>query len=59
MLVCKSKNKTMGEYALNDINKPIGISEYEISSVLPDEDKSSLPGIEEIEAELGECGNKG
>jgi hypothetical protein len=51
MLVCKSKSKTMVEYALNDINKPIGISEYEISGVLPDEYKSSLPSIEEIEAE--------
>jgi hypothetical protein len=40
------------EYALKDINKPIGVSEYEISSILPDEYKSSLPSIEEIEAEL-------
>jgi predicted nuclease of restriction endonuclease-like (RecB) superfamily len=52
MLICKSKNKTVVEYALKDINKPIGVSEYEISSVLPDEYKSSLPSIEEIEAEL-------
>ncbi|GHU06044.1 hypothetical protein FACS1894147_12750 [Spirochaetia bacterium] len=52
MLICKSKNKTIVEYALKDINKPIGVSEYEISSVLPDEYKSSLPSIEEIEAEL-------
>jgi hypothetical protein len=42
----------MAEYALNDINKPVGVSEYGTSSVLPDKDKSSLPGIEEIEAEL-------
>jgi predicted nuclease of restriction endonuclease-like (RecB) superfamily len=52
MLICKSKNKTIVEYALKDINKPIGVSEYEISSILPDEYKSSLPSIEEIEAEL-------
>jgi hypothetical protein len=52
MLICKSKNKTVVEYALKDINKPIGVSEYAISSVLPDEYKSSLPSIEEIEAEL-------
>ncbi|GHV79361.1 hypothetical protein AGMMS49944_11520 [Spirochaetia bacterium] len=52
MLICKSKNKTIVEYALKDIHKPIGVSECEISSVLPDEYKSSLPSIEEIEAEL-------
>jgi predicted nuclease of restriction endonuclease-like (RecB) superfamily len=59
MLICKSKNKTIVEYALKDINKPIGVSEYEISSVLPDEYKSSLPSIEEIEAELKGVGNYG
>ncbi|AEF81330.1 PDDEXK nuclease domain-containing protein [Leadbettera azotonutricia] len=52
MLICKSKNKTIVEYALKNINKPIGVSEYGISRVLPDEYKSSLPSIEEIEAEL-------
>jgi hypothetical protein len=52
MLICKSKDKPIVEYALKDINKPIGVSEYEISSILPDEYKSSLPSIEEIEAEL-------
>ncbi|GHT80496.1 hypothetical protein FACS1894130_11770 [Spirochaetia bacterium] len=56
MLICKSKNKTIVEYALKDINKPIGVSEYEISSILPDEYKSSLPSIEEIEAELAGVG---
>lgn len=40
------------EYALKDINKPIGISEYKLTQVLPKEFKSSLPSIEEIEAEL-------
>jgi predicted nuclease of restriction endonuclease-like (RecB) superfamily len=55
ILICKSKNNTMVEYALKDINKPIGVSEYKISKNLPDKFKSSLPTIEEIEAEL----NKG
>ena len=42
------------EYALRDVHKPIGVSEYSIARSLPDEFKSSLPSIEEIEAELGE-----
>ncbi len=53
-LICKSKNDTVVEYALKDISKPIGVSEYIITKNLPDEFKSSLPSIEEIEAELSE-----
>jgi hypothetical protein len=52
ILICKSKNDTVVEYALKDIHKPIGVSEYIITKNLPDEFKSSLPSIEEIEAEL-------
>jgi len=52
ILICKSKNKTVVEYALKDIHKPIGVSEYTITKNLPEEFKSSLPSIEEIEAEL-------
>jgi len=53
MLICKSKKKTVVEYSLKDMHKPIGVSEYQITHALPDELKSSLPTIEEIEAELG------
>ncbi|MBF0100631.1 MAG: DUF1016 family protein [Desulfobacterales bacterium] len=53
ILICKSKNNTVVEYALKDIHKPIGVSEYITTRSLPDEFKSSLPTIEEIEAELG------
>ncbi len=53
ILICKSKNDTVVEYALKDVHKPIGVSEYTITRSLPDEFKSSLPSIEEIEAELG------
>jgi len=52
ILICKSKNDTVVEYALKDIHKPIGVSEYIITRSLPDEFKSSLPSIQEIEAEL-------
>jgi predicted nuclease of restriction endonuclease-like (RecB) superfamily len=52
ILICKSKNSTIVEYSLKDINKPIGVSEYRLSNILPKEFKSSLPSIEEIEAEF-------
>jgi predicted nuclease of restriction endonuclease-like (RecB) superfamily len=52
ILICKSKKNTIVEYSLKDINKPIGVSEYCLTSKLPDELKSSLPSIEDIEANL-------
>ena len=52
ILICKSKNDTVVEYALKDVHKPIGVSEYIITKNLSDEFKSSLPSIEDIEAEL-------
>lgn len=56
LLLCKGKNKVVAEYALRDINKPIGISQYEtaILESLPNELKEALPSIEEIEQELQE-----
>lgn len=54
LLLCKSKDKVVAEYALSDINKPMGISEYRLTNILPDELKSSLPIIEEIDAEFRE-----
>ena len=53
ILICKSKKKTVVEYSLKDVHKPIGVSEYQITQNLPEEFKSSLPSIEEIEAEIG------
>ncbi len=52
LILCESKNRIFAEYALKDINKPIGISEYELTRALPENLKSSLPSIEEIEIEL-------
>lgn len=52
ILLCKNKDKLVVEYALSDINKPMGVSEYQLTQALPDNLKSSLPSIEEIEAEL-------
>ena len=53
MLICKSKSKVVVEYALSDIRKPIGVSEYKLTQFLPKNIKSSLPSIKEIEKELG------
>lgn len=52
LLLCKSRDKLVAEYALSDIHKPIGVSEYKLTHKLPKKLKSSLPTIEEIEAEL-------
>ncbi len=52
ILICKSKSDTVVEYALKDVNKPMGVSEYVLTKNLPDEFKSSLPSIEQIEAEV-------
>ena len=47
------------ESALRGLTKPIGVSEYELTRALPTELKSSLPTIEEIEAELSKEGEDG
>ncbi|MBA4408855.1 MAG: DUF1016 domain-containing protein [Odoribacter sp.] len=52
LILCKSKDKVVAEYALSDINKPMGISEYQLTNILPEKFKSSLPTIEDIEAEF-------
>ncbi len=54
LILCQGKDKLFAEYALRDIHKPIGISDYELTRILPDNLKSSLPSIEEIEAEMAE-----
>lgn len=52
ILLCRDKNNFETEFALRDINKPMGVSEFQLTEMLPDELKSSLPSIEEIENEL-------
>ncbi|MCC7202482.1 MAG: DUF1016 family protein [Nitrospirae bacterium] len=56
LLLCRSKNKLVVEYALRDLRKPIGVAHWEtkLTRSLPKELKSSLPSIEEIETELSE-----
>ncbi|MEN9489775.1 MAG: hypothetical protein RJA63_224 [Pseudomonadota bacterium] len=52
LLLCKSKNKVVAEYALRDSNKPIGVAEYQLLAALPADLQTSLPSIEAIEREL-------
>ncbi|HRH40710.1 MAG TPA: PDDEXK nuclease domain-containing protein [Pyrinomonadaceae bacterium] len=52
ILLCKSKDKIEVEYALRDINKPIGVSEFTFTEILPDELIKEIPTVEEFEKEL-------
>ena len=58
IILCKSKNKVVAEYALRNMKAPIGISEYTLAKALPNELKASLPTVEEIEAELNETSHE-
>jgi predicted nuclease of restriction endonuclease-like (RecB) superfamily len=52
LILCKSKNNILAEYTLRDMTKPIGLAEYRLTESLPENLKTSLPTIEELEAEL-------
>ena len=52
IILCKGRDTVTVEYALRDTKKPIGVSEYRLTKALPEELKSSLPSIEQLEEEL-------
>ena len=52
LLLCKSKNNLVAEYSLKDISKPIGVSEYKVTSNLPDDLEDQLPSIEDIQKRI-------
>ena len=52
LLLCKSKNNLVAEYSLKDMSKPIGISEYRVTSNLPAELEKQLPSIEDIQKRI-------
>lgn len=54
ILICKERNKVVAEYALRGINKPIGVSEYQLTESIPANLKGKLPTIEQIEQELND-----
>ena len=54
LLICKTKDNVEVQYSLEIINQPIGVSEYKLSKLLPENYKSVLPSIEDIEKRLKE-----
>lgn len=54
LLICKNKDNIFAQYSLEGYNQPIGISEFEGINILPEDFKSSLPTVEEIEEKLSE-----
>jgi predicted nuclease of restriction endonuclease-like (RecB) superfamily len=52
ILLCKERDKLTAEYALKDINKPIGVSEYKLSDFVPEELADTLPSAEDIEKRI-------
>lgn len=52
LLLCKSKNNLVAEYALKDMTKPMGVSEYTITSNLPEDLCKQFPSVEDIQKEL-------
>jgi predicted nuclease of restriction endonuclease-like (RecB) superfamily len=52
LLLCKGKNEVLVEYALKGYHQPLGVSDYQISKAIPEELKSSLPDITDLENEL-------
>jgi predicted nuclease of restriction endonuclease-like (RecB) superfamily len=52
LLLCRGKSEILAQYALSGYNQPIGVSDYQLSKAIPEELKSALPTIEEVEEEL-------
>ncbi|MDI1312629.1 PDDEXK nuclease domain-containing protein [Prosthecobacter sp.] len=52
LILCQTKDRILAEYSLRDIQKPIGVADYELTRALPAELASSLPSIEALEAEF-------
>ena len=56
ILLCRTPNKVVVEYSLQNISSPLGVAEYQIMNAVPDNLKGELPSIEELEQELGAIG---
>lgn len=52
LLLCRGKDEVVAQYALASYNQPIGVSDYQLSKAIPEDLKSALPSIEEVEQEL-------
>jgi hypothetical protein len=53
IILCKSKNMVVAEYAVRDLGKPVGIAEFRVTNRLPRQFHNQLPTIEDLESELG------
>lgn len=53
LLLCRTKNKVIAEYALRDMDKPLGVSTYVIAESLPKQFEGQLPSVEALESKLG------
>ena len=58
LLLCKSKNDLVAEYSLKDMSKPIGVSEYQVTSSLPAELEQQLPSVKDIQKRIAPCKNQ-
>ena len=56
IILCQDKDKLTAEYALKDINKPVGVSEYKLLQYIPEYLQSQLPKAEEIELHIKDIG---
>lgn len=54
LILCKDRKGLIAEYALKDISKPVGVSEYQLVAAIPENLKGSLPTVEELEAEFSD-----
>ena len=53
LILCKTRNRVVVEYALRDLNKPMGVASWEQRrQTLPDTLRDSLPSVEQLQAEL-------
>jgi predicted nuclease of restriction endonuclease-like (RecB) superfamily len=52
IILCKSKNESVAEYALRDLGKPVGVSEYRLTAALPKKLEGILPTVDDLEAQL-------
>ncbi|MCL2417369.1 MAG: PDDEXK nuclease domain-containing protein [Bacteroidales bacterium] len=54
LLLCRGKNEVVAKYALDGYSQPIGVSDYQLNKAIPEDLKSTLPSIEEVEQELSQ-----
>lgn len=59
LILCKSNNRVVVEYALRDTQKPLGVASYQLTASLPEDLEGRLPTVEELEAELGVVNENG